>query len=61
MVWQVFCEVAIRTRTKIEGRDVDHFEIDWSLVRLLFDVRDYDDTELLTRTLIALLRSLNSR
>lgn len=56
----MFCEVATRTRTKIEGRDVDHFEIDWNLVRLLFDVRDYNDTELLTRTLIALLRSLNS-
>lgn len=58
--WELFCEVTQRTRSKIEGREVDLFTVDWSLVRLLFEVRDYADREFLTRKLLALQRTLNS-
>jgi hypothetical protein len=57
--WQLFCEAGKRTTSQIDKKTVDVFDIDWGLVRLMIEVRDYPDAEALIRKLLALQRSLN--
>ena len=57
--WQVFCEAGKRTTSQIDKKTVDLFDVDWTLVGLLIDVRGYADADALVRKLIALQRALN--
>lgn len=58
--WSIFASAASRGTHKVNKIDVDYFEIDWSLVRLLLEVHETEGPAETVQKILSLLRALNA-
>lgn len=58
--WTLFLAAASKGSRTVQKTEVDYFEIDWGLVRLLVEVQEIADPATVIDKLVALVRGLNT-